>query len=125
MPLIGLLGSTLSKPVQLLRCFSTTMGTCNRYPEGSPFRKKVDFGPFRMFNKRHLREHKKLLSKRYQAPSKVPYIPVHTYGSRCTGIRHHATQEHIPEMVPELIVPGSYFPNVARFANHGSSGRNV
>jgi hypothetical protein len=59
-----------------------------------------------MFNKRHLREHKKLLFKKFQAPNKYPYIPIHNYGSRVTGVRHEAMQEHIPEMVPELVVPG-------------------
>jgi hypothetical protein len=109
MALYGMVGSWLAKPVQLVRCLSSSATTCSmgdRYKEGSPFRRKVDFGPFRMFNKRHLREHRKLLFLRGQTPNKYPYIPIHHYGSRVTGVRHHAMQEHIPEMVPELIVPG-------------------
>ena len=32
-------------------------------------------------------------------------IPIHKYGSRGTGVRHPEHWEHIPEMVPELVVP--------------------
>ena len=42
---------------------------------------------------------------KFQAPRKHKNIPVHHYGSRGTGVRHQTAWEHIPEKVPQLIVP--------------------
>ena len=53
--------------------------------------KKINFDSLRLYNKRHLREHKKMRN-----------IPIHTYGVRPTSIEHAATWENIPEMTPEL-----------------------
>ena len=36
---------------------------------------------------------------------KFDKIYEHKYGTRGTGIRHEAYWEHVPEMVPEIIVP--------------------
>ena len=130
MSLLGMVGIALAKPAQFARYLSTTSAACSmgdRYKEGSPFRRKIDFGPFRLFNKRHLREHKKLLFLPNQRPNKHPEIPIHRYGSRVTGVRHHAMQEHIPEMVPELIVPGKWncvsfgivFPSIGAAKHRG------
>ena len=32
-------------------------------------------------------------------------IPIHKYGTRGTGVRHETHWEHIPETIPELVVP--------------------
>jgi hypothetical protein len=89
-----------------LRCFSATPALCLDYPEGHPMRKKVDFGTLRLYNKRHLRVHKKEMFTKFEFPRKHLNIPVHHYGCRGTGVRHHGGWEHIPEKVPQLIVPG-------------------
>ena len=67
---------------------------------------KVNFQGLRFFNKRHLREHKRMYFKKFEDRRKLsPYISEHKYGCRGTGIRHERNWEHIPEKVPELIVP--------------------
>ena len=37
--------------------------------------------------------------------SKFAHIYEHKYGCRGTGIRHRAYWEHVPEKVPEIVVP--------------------
>ena len=67
---------------------------------------KIDLKGMRFFNKRHLREHKKMLFKPFEARDpKFSDIYEHKYGTRGTGIRHAASWEHVPEKVPEIIVP--------------------
>ena len=68
---------------------------------------KTNFRGLRLFNKRHLREHKKLLMNRKGiAPKGYEDIPIHTYGTRSTGIAHKTGWwEHVPEKVPQLVVP--------------------
>lgn len=57
-------------------------------------------------NKRHSRYHKKIIFRRFERPNPFgPDIPVHTYGCRGTGVRHETGWEHIPEKVPQLMVP--------------------
>ncbi len=41
----------------------------------------------------------------FEKPNDYPDIPIHKYGCRGTGIRHPSYWQHIPEKVPELIVP--------------------
>eukprot|EP00090_Calanus_glacialis_P032586 TRINITY_DN53993_c0_g1_i1.p1 TRINITY_DN53993_c0_g1~~TRINITY_DN53993_c0_g1_i1.p1 ORF type:complete len:183 (+),score=48.72 TRINITY_DN53993_c0_g1_i1:43-591(+) len=62
--------------------------------------KKIDAG-----NKRWSKQHKKMQFKRFGKPNAFPDIPVFKYGTRDTGIRHDAFWEHVPEKVPELMVP--------------------
>jgi hypothetical protein len=69
MSISGYIGSVLGKPGQLIqhfRSFSTTPAVSINFPEGHPYRKKIDFGTIRLYNKRHLREHKKLLFKFFE-----------------------------------------------------------
>ena len=67
---------------------------------------KVNFRGLRFFNKRHLREHKRMLFKKFEdRDPKYADIYEHKYGTRSTGVRHPKFWEHIPEKVPELIVP--------------------
>ena len=54
---------------------------------------KINFNNLRLYNKRHLREHKK-------SGEKSKYI--HHYGVRPTAIQQIGTWEAIPEMVPQL-----------------------
>ena len=69
---------------------------------------KINLQGMRFFNKRHTRLHKKVLFKpfEYRDP-KYEHMHQfeHKYGTRGTGIRHAAFWEHVPEMVPELVVP--------------------
>jgi hypothetical protein len=68
MSISGFFGS-LKLPSQLmthLRCFSSTPAMAVNFPEGHPYRKKIDFGTLRLYNKRHLKEHKKLLFRKFQ-----------------------------------------------------------
>ena len=58
-----------------------------------------------LHNKRHLREHKKLLMTRFEKPNGFPGMRVHKYGTRGIGIRHHGRWEVIPEKIPQLVVP--------------------
>ena len=123
MSITGLFGSLLPKQANIMlilskqvnpllnqsRCFSATPALNLGYPEGHPMRKKVDFGTLRLYNKRHLREHKKDMFPKFQGPRKHQHIPVHHYGCRGTGVRHHSGWEHIPEKVPQLIVPGNKY----------------
>ena len=62
--------------------------------------KKIDAG-----NKRWSKKHKQMQFKKWEKPGAFPDIPVQKFGSRSTGIRHSAFWEHVPEKVPELIVP--------------------
>ena len=57
---------------------------------------KQNFGNLRLYNKRHLREHKRGLSKKFPE-----YC--HHYGVRPTGVvQQGGYSEEIPEMTPEL-----------------------
>lgn len=66
------LASTVVKPnIQnswLIARYFSVSSTCSRREaaEGSPWRKKVDFGTIALWNKRHLPESKKLLFKPFQ-----------------------------------------------------------
>lgn len=86
------------------KIFSPYIGT-----SGSPYvseEVKVNFRGLRFFQKRHLPEHKKMLFKPFEQRSdQWKYLEEHKYGTRGTGIRHEHAWEHIPEKVPELIVP--------------------
>ena len=62
--------------------------------------KKIDAG-----NKRWSKKHKKMQFKKFEKPGAFPDVPVWKYGTRSTGIRHAAYWEHVPEKVPELVVP--------------------
>ena len=57
---------------------------------------KINFNNLRLYNKRHLPEHKKLLSTKFKDC-------MHNYGVRPTHINQIGdTNERIPEMVPEI-----------------------
>merc|ERR1719187_2614495 len=57
------------------------------------------------FNKRGPRKYKKEQFRKWQKPGKYPDLRIYNYGCRGTGVRHEAYWEHVPEMVPELVVP--------------------
>ena len=60
--------------------------------EANGWEHKINFNNLRLYNKRHLREHKRM--------SNNPLI--HHYGVRRTGLQQIGTYEKVPEMVPEL-----------------------
>lgn len=66
--------------------------------------RKLFWGNVNLRNKRHLRKHKKELNGHFEGPNKYNF-PIYRYGTRSTGLRHHGSWEHVPEKVPELIVP--------------------
>ena len=67
---------------------------------------KVNFRGLRLYNKRHARVHKNMLFQPFEKRDpQYADIYEHKYGTRGTGIRHEADWEHVPEKVPELIVP--------------------
>ena len=77
-----------------------------KYGRGAPNEMKIDLDNLRLYNKRHIREHKRMLFKKFEKrDSKYSHIYEHKYGTRGTGIRHAEFWEHVPEKVPELIVP--------------------
>ena len=78
----------MPKKKGLRKGFEDPMTSADR-AEG--WEKKINFDSLRLYNKRHLREHKKMQN-----------IPIHTYGVRPISIQHAATWESIPEMTPEL-----------------------
>jgi large subunit ribosomal protein L41 len=65
----------------------------------------INFKKINAGNKRWSKMHKKMQFKKWEKPGAFPDIPAEKFGSRSTGIRHPAFYEHIPEMIPELIVP--------------------
>ena len=62
------------------------------------------FKKMEAFNKRWSRQHKKMMFRNRKGPA-FPDAYVEHYGVKSTGVRHGAWFEHVPEMVPELIVP--------------------
>jgi len=66
---------------------------------------KVNFKKIEAHNKRWSKQHKKMQFKRWEKPGAFPDIPIEKYGTKSTGIRHDSYWEHVPEKVPELIVP--------------------
>ena len=67
---------------------------------------KVNFRGLRLYNKRHTRVHKEMIFQPFEKrDSQWSDIYEHKYGARGTGIRHEADWEHVPEKVPELIIP--------------------
>eukprot|EP00096_Caligus_rogercresseyi_P005750 TRINITY_DN2174_c0_g1_i1.p1 TRINITY_DN2174_c0_g1~~TRINITY_DN2174_c0_g1_i1.p1 ORF type:complete len:189 (+),score=46.60 TRINITY_DN2174_c0_g1_i1:37-603(+) len=66
--------------------------------------KKIFFGRLKLQNKRHLPEHKAQLFRRFEKEPSLKY-PTTNYGCRGTGIRHEHGWEHVPELVPQIIVP--------------------
>eukprot|EP00092_Neocalanus_flemingeri_P007725 GFUD01008341.1.p1 GENE.GFUD01008341.1~~GFUD01008341.1.p1 ORF type:complete len:197 (-),score=30.05 GFUD01008341.1:32-580(-) len=80
--------------ILISRNFSTT-----------PLRLGINFRKIDAGNKRWSKQHKKSQFKKWEKPGEFPDIPVYKYGTRSTGIRHDAYWEHVPEMVPELIIP--------------------
>ena len=96
---------------------STTSGLSNDFNFGG--RKKYDpndvmtdineikrnFRGLRMFNKRHLPEHKKLLFSRKGRNNPEFDKYRHTYGLRKVGVTHAHGWERVPETEPMLIVP--------------------
>ena len=67
---------------------------------------KVNFRGMRLYNKRQTRQHKEMLFQPFEKRDpQYADIYEHKYGTRSTGIRHEADWEHVPEKVPELIIP--------------------
>lgn len=67
---------------------------------------RVAFGRVVLYNKRHLPVHNKMLFRPFERKTKgYEDIPIHKYGTRGTGVRHETHWEHIPETIPELVVP--------------------
>ena len=66
----------------------------------------INFKKIEAFNKRWSRKHKKMVFKKHQEKSKeFPDALIERYGTQPTGIHHAAFFEHVPEKVPELVVP--------------------
>merc|ERR1711874_96667 len=64
---------------------------------------EINFSHFPVYNKRGTKQFKR---EQYgKKGPKYPDLPIHTYGTRTTGINHAGYFEPIPEMIPELIVP--------------------
>eukprot|EP00093_Oithona_nana_P000483 00483.XXX_2116_1171_1 [CDS] Oithona nana genome sequencing. len=67
---------------------------------------KVNFRGLRLYNKRHTRVHKEMIFQPFEKRDQQwSDIYEHKYGTRSTGIRHQADWEHVPEKVPELVIP--------------------
>ena len=67
---------------------------------------RINFKNIRLYNKRHSKVHKEMLFKgKSRKAEEFPYLKVHNYGCRRTGIDHQTHFENVPEMEPELIVP--------------------
>ena len=81
----------------LTRQFSTSSSRLN---SGLFHPKKLE-----AFNKRWSKQHKKIQFKKWEKPGAFPDAYVEKYGTKSTGIRHESFYEHVPEKVPELIVP--------------------
>lgn len=80
------------------RQFSTTTANLNSG--------LINFKKFEAFNKRWSRKHKKMVFKKFQQKSKeFPDAIIERYGTQPTGIYHASFFEHVPEKVPELVVP--------------------
>ena len=80
------------------RHFSTTTANLNSG--------LINFKKFEAFNKRWSKKHKKMVFKKFQQkPKAFPDAIVERYGTQPTGIYHANFFEHVPEKVPELIVP--------------------
>ena len=79
------------------RSFSTSAALCN---SGLIHPKKIEG-----FNKRWNKQHKKMMFKKWEQPKVFPNAMIDKYGTRSTGVRHNAFWEHVPEKVPELVVP--------------------
>jgi len=78
---------------------SRNLSTTPRYHGYMNF-KKINAG-----NKRWSRQQKKEQFRRFERTPAFPDIPIDKFGTRSTGIRHAGFWEHVPEKVPELIVP--------------------
>lgn len=73
--------------------------------EGTEFSKR-HFKNIVLHNKRHRkRDKKKIFGPFMTSDPEYEDIPIHTYNCRPTGIKQPALYQHIPEMVPELVVP--------------------
>ena len=81
----------------ITRKFSTSTTLCN---SGLIHPKKIG-----QINKRWNKQHKKMLFKKWEKPPVFEQAQIDKYGTRSTGVRHHAFWEHVPEKVPELVVP--------------------
>ena len=120
---ISKLTSCVAVPSRLIsRTLSTTATTHSQSNErptegvGQLYDMKWNFGHLHLRNKRYLPEHKKMFfnpfkrksakdQRLFRRESEVPkYFKRYEY-ARGTGIYHHAMYEHVPEMVPELVVP--------------------
>jgi large subunit ribosomal protein L41 len=86
------------------RFFSTTSDLLGRMRSNSP---RVHFGRVVLYNKRHMPMHHKLLFRKFEEKAMgFDDIPIHKYGCRGTGVKHPGGYwEHVPEMVPDLVVP--------------------
>jgi len=65
----------------------------------------INFKKIEAFNKRWSKKHKKEQFVKWEKTPKFPDAYVDKYGTKSTGVRHAAYWEHVPEKVPELIVP--------------------
>ena len=64
----------------------------------------INFKKIEAFNKRWSRKHKKMVFKKGQNKA-FPDAVIERYGTQSTGIQHASFFEHVPEKVPELVVP--------------------
>ena len=87
---------------------------------------KVNFRGLRLFNKRHTRAHKKMLFKKFEERDpQYSDIYEHKYGTRSTGIRHEADWEHVPEKVPELVVPDLTDCDLKPYVSYRAAGSEI
>jgi len=86
-----------------LRMTTAAFSTTSRVQWNGQGENKMLIDQFPLYNKRGTKKFK----KRQFTGSKpaCPHIPIHRYGVRNTVIKHFADVEHVPEMIPELIVP--------------------
>lgn len=67
--------------------------------------RNISFGPL-LLRGRYLCQMTLFLTSTYRHQTwQYPDVPIHKFGCRGTGVRHHGVWQHIPEMVPQLVVP--------------------
>ena len=67
----------------------------------------INFKKIEAFNKRWSKKHKKMIfnKKNQEKPKGFEDAVIERYGTKPTGIYHAGFFEHVPEKVPELVVP--------------------
>eukprot|EP00095_Tigriopus_kingsejongensis_P012188 snap_masked-scaffold521_size146803-processed-gene-0.1 protein:Tk12188 transcript:snap_masked-scaffold521_size146803-processed-gene-0.1-mRNA-1 annotation:"39s ribosomal protein mitochondrial precursor" len=98
----------LARGPTLGQSFHTAPGLAQYFKEreSEKVANKVHFKRIVLFNKRHHPHQKRDIFPPFEARRKaMDHAKRYSYGARGTGVRHHANWEHVPEKVPQLIVP--------------------